>query len=188
MSPAEIAASVERTKRLGRLEWNERQMSTAAKSIASSLKEIHDQKLWQDTYVSFEAYCKTKWGISRQRAYQMIGAENVRMMLADSPDAEVAAVAPTLNDGQANELAAIEPEQRVEVLKAALADPAKLTASTIKRAKARVIDAATGKPEQQEFSFTIKASPEHRENAEWFSKLAETDRANIIAAARRAME
>lgn len=185
MSPAEITASVERTKRIGRLDWNERQMSTAAKSIASSLKEIHDQKLWQDAYVSFEAYCKTKWGISRQRAYQMIGAENVRMMLADSPDAEVAAAAPTLNDGQATELATVEPERRAEVYKEATKIDAKAPARAIKQAKARVIDAATGKPEQQEFSFTFKTAPEHRDDAAWFVSLTEQQRHEIITNARK---
>lgn len=190
MTPAEITASVERTKRLQRLDWNERQMNTAARAAASSLKEIHALKLWQDNYSSFEEYCMTKWGIGQRRAYQMIEAEDTRMMLADAAkdEPEIAKVAASLNNRQAAEMARVEPDKRVEVLKAAIADPAKLTTTTIKRAKAKVIDAATGKPEQQEFSFTIKASPEHREDAEWFSKLAETDRANIIAAARRAME
>lgn len=68
-------------------------MEKAAKTVATNLKEIHDKKLYQTDYRSFEAYLENRWGISRRRGYQIIEAQNTRLMLGDAVKDDPAASA-----------------------------------------------------------------------------------------------
>lgn len=45
--------------------------------VGQSLMAIRDGKLYSDNHDTFEAYCKSRWGFSRPRAYQMIEAAEV---------------------------------------------------------------------------------------------------------------
>lgn len=129
--------------RRARLEWNEREMTKSLNTFASSIRDIHDKKLWFGDYDNFEDYCHKKWGITKQRAYQIISAESTRLMLADSEDAEVRVAAPALNDRQAAELAGMKKDDAEKVLKDGLAiskrTGKKMTSTIMKQAKARVI-------------------------------------------------
>lgn len=83
--------------------------------------------------------------MTARRARQLLAAESVRAQLAEHP--EVAQVAVAMNEGQLRALSEVPEPQRAEVLQVAQASEPKLTARTIKRAKAIVIDGATGEPE-----------------------------------------
>ena len=122
-----------------------------------------------------------------RRRQQLEKGEVIKALMSEAAP-ELAPTIAAMPEGQVREFIAVAPEQRIEVLRAAIADPAKLKPSTIKRAKAVVLDAATGQPEQQEFSFTFKTKPEHRDDAQWFVSLSEDDRAIVIATARRMRE
>lgn len=130
-----------RIDRQKRLAWNENQMKTAARTIASSLKDIHDNKLWEGDYATFEKYCEEKWGMTRQRAYQLIGAEDARLMLQGAAP-ELADTAAKMNDLQASEFANLGPEKAAAVFRDAVEKntKGKMTAAKIKQAKARIID------------------------------------------------
>jgi hypothetical protein len=45
--------------------------------VGQALIEIRDRKLYRQTHKTFEAYCKEKWNLARQTAYQLIGAVKV---------------------------------------------------------------------------------------------------------------
>lgn len=141
VTPESILATRQKIDRQKRLEWNENEIRKGMNSVASSLRDIHEKKLWQDGYSSFEDYCQQKFGMSRQRAYQLIGAEGNRLMLADATahEPELAAKARSMNDLQAAEFTKLDPAQAVEVLRDAAGQPGKLTAKKIKQAKARVV-------------------------------------------------
>jgi hypothetical protein len=58
--------------------------------VGKALIEIRDAKLYSAAgYSTFEAYCKTRWSFTRQRAYQLMEAatvtENVNRCLQDVP-------------------------------------------------------------------------------------------------------
>ncbi len=40
--------------------------------VGRSLMAIRDERLWEKEHESFEAYCKTRWGFAKARAYQLI--------------------------------------------------------------------------------------------------------------------
>lgn len=139
----EVRHQIDRDKRL---EWNERQITSAMNTAKSSLKDIHDHELWKGKYDSFEQYCLKKWDMTRQRAYQIIGAETTRALLAGSTeDPALKEAAEKLNDAQASELNGLPAETALEALKDAVERPGKMTASKMKQAKGRVIEQLSGK-------------------------------------------
>lgn len=53
-------------------------------AVGEALLSIRNQKLYRATHNSFEAYCADKWGMSRRRADQLIGASQTVLLLTDS--------------------------------------------------------------------------------------------------------
>lgn len=51
--------------------------------VGIALAEIRDARLYREQFVTFEAYCRERWGFSRSRGYRLIRA------------AELAAMSPT---------------------------------------------------------------------------------------------
>jgi hypothetical protein len=79
--------------------------------VGEALTEIRDSRLYQDTHGTFERYCRERWGISRPRAYELIGAATVVRELSGMPDRPL-----PQNARQATEIARIpEPARRAEV-------------------------------------------------------------------------
>lgn len=186
MEKDEIEARVLNAKRKPRLEWYEREIEKRGKAFADILRELRDDPLkpYLATHDSLAHYLEDRWSMTPRRQQQLTAAENVKQMLSDAaPD--LAPIVQNMKEGQVRELAKVPEPERPAVLRAAIADPkGKLTGTVIKRAHAKVIDAATGQPEQQEFSFTFKTTPEHREDAEWFLSITADERDAIIAKAR----
>lgn len=71
--------------------------------VGNALAEIRESRLYRLHYATFEDYCVDRWGMSRPRAYQLIGAASVLNNLStivDKPSTE----------SQARELVSFEPE------------------------------------------------------------------------------
>jgi hypothetical protein len=45
--------------------------------VGQALAEIRDKGLYRTSYRTFEAYCKERWGMSWQRAFQLVSAAKV---------------------------------------------------------------------------------------------------------------
>lgn len=59
--------------------------------VGSALAAIRDKRLYRAEFATFEDYCRDKWAISRQRAYQLIDANDVMDNLStivDKPSTE----------------------------------------------------------------------------------------------------
>jgi hypothetical protein len=94
--------------------------------VGMALAELNAKRLYRAEYPTFEAFVAAKFSLSRRRAYQMI------------EEAKVAAEVPALRNGaQARALAAVEPEQREEVL-ALAGEGGKVTAASIAEAARKV--------------------------------------------------
>ena len=187
MEKDEIEARVLNAKRKPRLEWYEREIEKRGKAFADILRELRDDPLkpYLATHNSLAHYLEDRWDMTPRRQQQLTAAENVKQILADAaPD--LAPIVQNMKEGQVRELAKVPEAERPAVLRAAIADPkGKLTSTVIKQAKAKIINAETGEPEQQEFSFTFKTKPEHRDNAAWFCALTEDERDAFITNARK---
>ncbi|RAJ93012.1 hypothetical protein LX87_04524 [Larkinella arboricola] len=53
-------------------------------SVGNALMAIRQEKLYRATHRTFEAYCRERFGLKRQRAYELIGAAEVVNSLAES--------------------------------------------------------------------------------------------------------
>lgn len=107
--------------------------------VGNSLRTIRHEKLYQENYDTFESYCKTRWNISRPRAYQMIEAacvvENLSTIV-DTSSKDAKAILPS-SESQARALAssADDSESQAKVWKAVVkeSDGKPITAAAIKR-------------------------------------------------------
>lgn len=97
------------------------------RDVVLAFQEVRDRRLYRHEHATFEDYCQSRWGFTRQRGYQLIDA------------AEVIASLPTecqhllTTEGHARGLAKVEPERRAEVLQKA-AEGGKVTAAAIRKA------------------------------------------------------
>lgn len=66
------------------------------REVGEALMEVRDSRLYRETHASFESYCGDRWQLSRDRAYQLIGAVEVVHALGD-PES-------ITNEAQAREL------------------------------------------------------------------------------------
>lgn len=98
--------------------------------FCAALLEIRDQRLYRANYPTFEEYCQRRWGMGRQRAYQLIDATQVIKNLSTMVDIPM----PT-NERQARALASLTPEQQREAWAAAVESSpnGKPTAADVKR-------------------------------------------------------
>jgi hypothetical protein len=117
----------------------ERGMQTF-KEVGASLQEVRDSRLYRETHTSFESYCHERWGLERQRAYQLIGANEV----IEALPAETSGL--VRNEATARELVTVmreDPEALTtlwqRVTEEATTDGKPITAETVRRVKAEVL-------------------------------------------------
>lgn len=96
--------------------------------VGSALMSIREGRLYRVEYSTFEDYCRERWGMTRKRAYDLMGAaETVELM---SPIGDILPA----NEGQARELSGLDPETAAEVMDLA-AESGKITAASIRDAR-----------------------------------------------------
>ena len=95
--------------------------------MGESLAAIRDARLYRQTHDTFEAYCKERWGWSKQHAYQLIESAQAASTIVDK--------SAITKESQARELAKVEPQRRQEVIERATeATGGNLTARAIAEA------------------------------------------------------
>lgn len=58
-------------------------------AVGMAFTDIRESRLYRETHRSFEEYCRDTWGISRQRASQLINAGRVMQLITgDAPECE----------------------------------------------------------------------------------------------------
>ena len=94
--------------------------------VGKALMEIRDKKLYKEKYSTFEIYCRDRWQMSRPRAYQLIEGSKIKEILSTIVD--------KIPEGQARELAKVEPEKQAEVYQTVIdKTEGKPTAKAIKK-------------------------------------------------------
>jgi hypothetical protein len=101
--------TIEESKRLILLEEQIKRGLDTFVEVGEALLEIRDSRLYRIEHETFEAYCREKWGMSRQNAHELIGAALVNENLSGTPDKpKITAVS------QARPMTKLEPEQQKE--------------------------------------------------------------------------
>lgn len=93
-----------------RIEQEIEQDQAAFLRVADNLIEVRDRQLYGIVSESFEDYVKTRWGWSRQRAYQLIRAKEVVQSLPEECKQVV------YTEAQARALAPVPPKRRMRVI------------------------------------------------------------------------
>lgn len=120
--------------------------------VGDALAEVRDLRLYRNGHETFEAYCSERWGLKRQRAYELIDAAAIAERLSSIDDTPMPA-----NEGQARALRPVkdEPEKMAEAMKqAAAATNGKPTASAIGEA---VQDLMASTEQKKQDSAELKA-------------------------------
>lgn len=115
--------------------------------VGEALKEIRDGKLYREAYKTFEKYVDQKWGMARQRAYQLIDAADVKANLSTIVDKNERAE--EINkEGQLRELKDVPAESIEAVVDRAgeIAGDDKITASDLRQARVEILE----QPESEE--------------------------------------
>lgn len=74
--------------------------------VGSALMSIRDNQLYRATHATFEDYTLSRWGISRPRAYQLMGAAQVAENLSTIVDT------PPANEAQVRSLVSLTPDDQ----------------------------------------------------------------------------
>jgi hypothetical protein len=97
--------------------------------VGEALREIRDARLYRETHSTFEAYCRERWGWTRQHVNRQIAAAQI------IPYLEPTGSIPSM-ERQARELAAIrDPDEQIEVWREVQRRSDQITAEEIKRVK-----------------------------------------------------
>ncbi|GEE00231.1 hypothetical protein nbrc107696_46060 [Gordonia spumicola] len=87
--------------------------------IGRALATIRDGRLYLHKYSSFEAYCRSRWNLTRKRAYDLMSAATVVDGMEAALDMAMSPIGDTTlpaNEGQARELAGLDPAEAVGVM------------------------------------------------------------------------
>jgi hypothetical protein len=99
--------------------------------VGQALTEIRNRRLYREDFKTFEAYAHQKWGIKRQRAYELMGASEVTRNLSEISD-----ILPA-KESHAASLLKLSPEDQrktwQEIIEESGDNILSLTASQIKR-------------------------------------------------------
>jgi hypothetical protein len=99
--------------------------------VGQALTEIRNRRLYRGDFKTFEAYAHQKWGIKRQRAYELMGASEVARNLSEISD-----ILPA-KESHAASLLRLSPEDQreawQEIIDEAGENVTKLTAGAIRK-------------------------------------------------------
>lgn len=83
--------------------------------VGIALKTIRDEQLYRESHKTFEKYVAERWGMARQRAYQLIDAAEVKADLSTIVD-KTPKAAEIIKETQLRELVTVPTENLSEVI------------------------------------------------------------------------
>lgn len=101
MAPDEAALTPAENRHFGSLEKRIERGLQTFREVGQALMDIRDQRLYRAAYKTFEEYCTNRWQMGRDRAYQLIGAAEIAVMLDDpalTNEAQARELVPILHD------------------------------------------------------------------------------------------
>ena len=105
--------------------------------VGEALMAIRDGRLYRESHSTFEAYCTSRWGMSRPYAYNLMDAAGVVINLRMSAIADILPV----TESQARPLAALLPTEQVKAWQAVIdaAGENKITAGQVQQAVLSIV-------------------------------------------------
>jgi hypothetical protein len=155
MNAMDMLLSMREVERLRKFELAIERYLTNADECREALIGIRDERLYRVNHGTFEAYCAKRWGITRQRAYQLIREGEVKAALPPKTQEKVKSSRALL---ALNEVPAESRERVVE--EAAKASGGEATEASINAAAAK-LDRENGKTQTFELDKTGVPIPDN---------------------------
>jgi hypothetical protein len=137
--------TLEEANRLAACEQTINEGLTTFLAVGNALIEIRQHKLYRADYRTFETYCRERFQLKRQRAYELMGAADVVNSLSEISDKDLKTPLPE-RESHASALSPLPITQRQEIWKQVTREGVEtqhpITASQIKT----VIDREAGRP------------------------------------------
>lgn len=99
--------------------------------VGLALAKVRDSRLYRAEHATFEAYCESRWGFTRTRAYELMSAANISQAVSEISDI------PVSTESHAKELRGLEPHTAAEVMERA-AESGGVTAASIREAREQI--------------------------------------------------
>ena len=99
--------------------------------VGLALAKVRDTRLYRAEHATFEAYCESRWGFTRTRAYELMSAANISQAVSEISDI------PVSTESHAKELRGLEPHTAAEVMERA-AESGGVTAASIREAREEI--------------------------------------------------
>jgi len=149
--------------------------------VGEALLDIRNNRLYRETHDTFEAYCRDRWEMTRERAGQFIGAAEVVKVLGEGQDEG------PVNEAQARELVVVArsvgPEAVQTVWKAAQESGKPLTAAVIREEARKVIAPETAPPPSQTDALVSRISGIITAYNRWLTSKPTRKERGIVSAA-----
>jgi len=120
-------------------------------ATGSALKQIRDERLYRESYKTFESYVKDKWDFERRHAYRLIDASDIKADLCPIGH-KIEKANEIKTESQLRELVSVPRESLEEVIEKAaeIAGDAPMTAKVIKEAREQVLETEEDNEEHEE--------------------------------------
>lgn len=147
MTSNEVATRVFTHEKNKLLAWYEERLQAAAMLVPQLLKKLRDEKgePWKPEFATFEEYCRLRLGYEPRRVQQIIEAQTIRELLAESCP-EMTPIVEKMKEEPVRILGKVPVDKRKEVLEMAAAGAIKgvVTGRQLKQAKAKVLSTTIG--------------------------------------------
>jgi len=115
------------SRKATRLRYLESQIRKGIQDINEGMEAIHREQLYKLEYGSFEDYCRSKWGMSRQHAARLMKHRSILRIIdgsdlsdnvpeGEQENSEVSSIDTTLKVSHTREVEDLPEEQAAEVL------------------------------------------------------------------------
>ena len=143
--------------------------------VGHALLTIREQRLYRESYTTFEDYCRQRWDLSRPYAYQLIEASQVVNRVS-----AIADIVP-VNESQARPLTRLPPAQQVEVWQEIVetAPSSGITAKHVQQTVKRVKAIPTGvspRPKSRAEETRERMGERGQPNSSWINVLSQAHR------------
>jgi len=108
------------------------------RDVGAALSEIRDKRLYRESHANFADYCRERWNFDKSYGTRLVAAAEVMRSLESAGAAGKRLAGLITNESQARPLAAIDPADRIEILKAVAKEAGKDAAGNV-RATAELI-------------------------------------------------
>jgi hypothetical protein len=130
-------------------------------AVGKALQKIREQRLYREEFKTFAAYCREKWGVSKDHATRLITGSKVADNLMPRGILCTPCEIQPIHEQQVRPLAVLDPDQQCEVWEEAVrsADGKTATYKQVKALVEKIVGPAEPIPPKEKYPHPLVKSP-----------------------------